>query len=97
METTRMGAGGWVVIEVIMLLFLAPLGCPGPDPAVVDSGAEEAVSSPDLPPLEEQEIMDRRAQYCLNKFGRAMIDFRHACITGYLAQPISNSLNEFDE
>ena len=49
--------------------------------------SSESVSESDLPPVAEQEIMDRRIKYCMTRFWGG--ERRNACITGYLAQPIA--------
>lgn len=85
---------GVPTLGVLLFVALAPLGCRSPEPAPVDYGAGEPVSSSELPSLEEQAIMDRRIKYCQDKFGMTRIESRNACITGYLAQPIPNSTDE---
>ncbi len=59
-------------------------GCQIIDTEPVDG----AYSEGDLPPVEEQMIIDQRIRYCYKRFDLTRKDYRLACITGYLAQPI---------
>ena len=99
------------IVLSLLVFMMMEIRCSSPDPEPVayvleerdGSVVEESLrrgtmppSEEELPPLEEQEVMDRQISYCQKKFGPGQ-DSRYACITGYLAQPIRNSLNDFDE
>ncbi|MCY3630770.1 MAG: hypothetical protein OXG94_12290 [Bacteroidetes bacterium] len=92
MKQHKWGIGSSAIVLGFLTFAMIPVMCysPVPEPGELPPSEEQ------LPPLEEQEVMDRRISYCQKKFGPGQ-DSRYACIMGYLAQPIHNSLNEFDE
>ena len=75
----------------VCLIILAFSGCAGgqQEEPSTEAWSVDAVPDPDLPPVAEQEIMNRRIRYCQNKFPiLTRAEARLACYRGYLAQPI---------